>query len=107
MLMKHGCRIGITVVLGVALLGGCKKQESSSGNGAPAKLAFNASCPVDTGQAVSLKSPTVEYKGVAVAFCCEDCIKTWNEWPESKKDEFVAAAKKKLEEVAPEEDPGH
>lgn len=107
MLLNQGCRLGLTAALCVALLGGCKKQETTSGAGAPRQLAFNASCPVQTDKAVGLKSPTVTYNGVTVAFCCEDCIETWNAWPESQKNEFIAAAKKNLEEVIPDEHSDH
>lgn len=82
-----------------AALSGCKKSETPAADAGAVrtKFAFNAACPVQPDKGVSMRAPTVEYKGLTIGFCCEDCPKTWAEWPDSKKDEFVAAEKKALE----------
>gem|GEM_PF-1659696 len=99
-------------VLGVcaAVLTGCKKKETASSGGATPSVAFNASCPIQPEKGVSLRAPTVMYKGTVIGFCCSDCPAKWEEWPESKKDEFVAAQKKALAEQMPKvpgETPDH
>jgi YHS domain-containing protein len=46
-----------------------------------APMVVNKLCPV-THEAVDPKIPTVQYKGLTIGFCCEDCIKDFNANPE-------------------------
>jgi YHS domain-containing protein len=43
--------------------------------------AVNKFCPV-TKEAVDPKVPTVQYKGMTIGFCCEDCVKEFKADPE-------------------------
>ncbi len=36
-------------------------------------MIFNKVCPI-TGEAVDPKVPTVQYNGLTIGFCCEDCV---------------------------------
>jgi len=99
MKIKHAHRTLAVLGICVAALSGCKKSETpAAGAGAvPAKFAFNAACPIHPDKAVPMKAVTSEYAGVTIGFCNGDCVKTWEEWPATKKDEFIAAEKKALE----------
>jgi len=90
----------------VVTLSGCKKSETpaASGSATTTKIAFNAACPIQPDHGVSYKAPTVEYKDMTIGFCCSDCPETWNGWPESTKDEFIAKEKKAIEADAPPAD---
>lgn len=102
--ISHAYRTLAVLGIGVAALSGCKKSEtppSQGGSGTTRKIAFNAACPIQPDHGVSLKAPTVEYQDMTVGFCCGDCLEMWNEWPESKKDEFIAKEKKAIEAKAP------
>lgn len=86
--MKRPVLVRFALVLGVAAaLSGCKKSES--GSSAPA--AINANCPMMPENAVSTKAPTVQYNGVTIGFCCEECVEKWNAWTDQQKADFVKA----------------
>ena len=44
-------------------------------------MAVNKFCPV-TQEAVDPKVPTMQYKGLTIGFCCEDCINDFKADPE-------------------------
>jgi len=44
-------------------------------------MIYNKICPV-TREAVDPKVPTVQYKGLTIGFCCEDCVKDFKADPE-------------------------
>jgi YHS domain-containing protein len=46
-----------------------------------APMVANKFCPV-TRDAVDPKVPTVQYKGLTIGFCCEDCVKDFKADPE-------------------------
>ena len=46
-----------------------------------APMVANKFCPV-TREAVDPKVPTVEYNGMTIGFCCEDCVKEFKAHPE-------------------------
>jgi YHS domain-containing protein len=46
-----------------------------------APMIFNKFCPV-TREAVDPNVPTVQYKGLTIGFCCEDCAKVFKDDPE-------------------------
>ncbi len=108
MRVNHAYRTAAAIGISVAALSGCKKSETPAADSGvtPTRFAFNAACPIDPEKGISFKAPTTEYKGVTIGFCCGDCIKTWEEWPDTKKDEFVAAEKKAMDaETPPAETP--
>lgn len=48
---------------------GCAQQD----HGKDMHMAMNTVCPV-SGEALDAKSPTVDYMGHKVAFCCDKCV---------------------------------
>lgn len=101
MMPKNAYRTLAVLGICAAMLGGCKKKETAaSGNSTPA-IAFNTSCPIQPGEAISLRTPTVVYKGNVIGFCCGDCPAKWEAWSEAKKDEYVAAQKKAIADKMP------
>ena len=69
------------------LLGACAGTQAN-----PPAAGMNAKCPM-TGEAIEASSPTVDYQGHKVAFCCDKCIKTWNGMSDSEKQAKLAAMK--------------
>ena len=49
--------------------------------------ANNKKCPV-SGEDVSAKSKTVQYKDKTVGFCCDDCVGLFNKNPEKYADKI-------------------
>jgi len=49
----------------------------------------NAMCPIGN-EPVEDDGGRTTYKGKTIGFCCPGCIKKFNAWDETKKDEFVA-----------------
>lgn len=69
------------LALAVAMsFGGCAQHE----NQAPvAQMEFlNKSCPI-SGEEIDAKSPTVDYMGGKVAFCCDKCVAKWDKMDEA------------------------
>lgn len=56
----------------LSLLFGCAQQKETA---APATL--NSVCVV-SGEPIDADSPTSDYMGGKVAFCCEKCQRKWN-----------------------------
>ena len=83
---KSSVCVAALVLSLAAAVGGCKKSNSASG-----PVAINANCPIMTQNAVSTKADTVEYNGVTIGFCCNECVDDWNGWTDEKKAEFVTA----------------
>lgn len=69
------------------LLGACASPHAK----APA-AGMNAKCPM-TGEAIEADSPTVDFQGHKVAFCCDKCIKKWDAMSDSEKQAKLAAMK--------------
>lgn len=51
---------------------GCASHDNDKGH-SDAAMVSNQTCPV-SGEAVDSSSPTVEFDGSKVAFCCEKCV---------------------------------
>ncbi len=85
--MKTFLRAAV-VVLSVSLLGGCAQQKQ---NGAPAML--NNVC-IMTGEALDATSPTVDYMGGQLGFCCDKCLGKWNAMDDKQKKAAFDARKK-------------
>jgi YHS domain-containing protein len=69
--------VGVSVLVGVRF---AAAEPTTMPTTAP-MAAVNKFCPV-TKEAVDPKVPTVQYKGMTIGFCCEDCIKAFNADPE-------------------------
>ena len=69
--MKNPLRIGFTL-LALSVLGACAQTKEKA---APATL--NTVC-VMSDEALDAKSPTSDYMGGKVGFCCEKCQAKWN-----------------------------
>ena len=86
--MKTLIRVAV-VALSLTLLGGCANQSDKA---APKTL--NVNC-VMTGEPIEASSPTVDYMGGKLAFCCDKCLTKWNAMDETtKKKTFDAKVKK-------------
>lgn len=86
-----------SLLLSMALLGltVCAKAEDKPATSAPATTApattapstaqaakpVNTKCPV-SGDAIDPKGKTVDYKGQAIGFCCDDCVEPFKKNPE-------------------------
>ena len=74
--------------LSLSLLGGCANHKNKS-----APTAMNVACVI-SGEAVEASSPTVDYMGGKLAFCCDKCITKWNAMDEAGKKKAFDARKK-------------
>src|SRR5262245_53953762 len=70
--MKNLARVLVTSVSAL-LLAGCASHHKS----APPAGLMNTKCVV-SGEPLDAKSPTVDYQGGKVGFCCKDCVPKWN-----------------------------
>lgn len=70
--MKNLARL-VVASLGLFLFAGCASQKTS----APATSLLKTTCVV-SGEAVDASSPTADYMGGKVGFCCEKCLAKWN-----------------------------
>lgn len=59
-------------VTAMLLLGSCASTHTD-----PAPAGINAKCPI-SGEAIEADSPTADFHGQKVAFCCSNCIKKWD-----------------------------
>ena len=79
--------LATVALLSVSLLSGCA-------NSAPTKPMMNMVCPV-SGKAAS-GDHAVDYRGMKIGFCCDQCIAKWNGMDEaSQKTAFDACMAKK------------
>ena len=85
--MKNLLRAAV-VCLSLSLLGGCANQTDKN-----APVAMNVAC-VLTGDAVEASSPTVDYMGGKLAFCCDKCVSKWNTMDDAAKKTAFDARKK-------------
>lgn len=85
--MKNLARI-VTVSLSLFLFVGCANQKDS----APAAGLLNSKCVV-SGEDVDASSPTVDYNGGKLAFCCDKCVAKWNGMDDAGKKAAFAAKK--------------
>lgn len=78
----------VVVFLALCLLGGCAQEKQTA---APAVL--NSVC-VMTGEPIDASSPTSDYMGGKVAFCCEKCQAKWAKLDDAGKQAALAKHKK-------------
>ena len=67
---------------------GCQNGNKTGLQPAPGML--NAGCPF-TGNPVGDGSPTADWDGQQVGFCCAGCKVRWNDWSDEQKKQFVDA----------------
>ena len=85
--MKNLARLAFVCFTSLALIG-CASQKDS----APSTTLLNARCVV-SGEPVDASSPTVDYNGGKLAFCCDKCIAKWNAMDDAGKQGAFAAKK--------------
>ena len=85
--------IVLVAVIGLAVLGGCKKDEPVE----PEVTFANTKCPIMTGNTIDpakvTPELTAEFKGEKVAFCCAVCPEKWDALSEEDKIAKLAAVK--------------
>ena len=87
--MKNILRVA-AVALAVSLLSGCKSAPAAP----KAAATLNSVCLM-TGEALDASSPTADYNGGKVGFCCNNCLAKWNKMDDAaKKTAFEAKTKK-------------
>ena len=65
---------------------------SSQSTAAPAPSLLKSSCLI-SGEPVKADSPTADYNGGKVAFCCKNCLGKWNKLDDAGKKTAFDAAK--------------
>lgn len=79
----------LTVLLSATLLlSACASHEKP----APAMGMMNTTCPF-SGEALNAKSPTAEYQGKKIGFCCNKCLAKFNKMDDAGKAAEAAKAK--------------
>ncbi|MCB9885379.1 MAG: hypothetical protein H6838_07795 [Planctomycetes bacterium] len=66
------------------VLGACASNHGSEG----AAMAMNKTCPV-SGEALEADSPTVDFHGATIAFCCKNCLAKFEKMDEAAKQAAV------------------
>ena len=74
--------------LAVLFAASCNSQKKND----ESMAMMNSKCPV-SGEAIDASSPTCDYMGGKVGFCCEKCIAKWNAMDEASKKQKVDAAR--------------
>lgn len=86
----------VLVVCGLAILGGCKKEEPTTGGGG-AKTYANTKCPVMLSSVIDPEKVTADlvkdFNGEKVALCCAKCPAKWDALSDEEKAAKLAAAK--------------
>ena len=83
--MKNLLRVAV-VALSLTLLGGCANQSDKA-----AAKTLNVNCVI-SGEPVDAKTPTVDYMGGKLGFCCDKCIAKWNAMDEATRKKTYDAA---------------
>lgn len=73
------------------LLGGCAQHDAKKA--APGGLVANT-C-VMSGEALDASSPTADFNGSKVGFCCDKCLAKWNKLDDAGKKAKLAEVAKK------------
>lgn len=84
--MKNPLRI--VAVAAALLFAAC----AGTTNTPPVSATINTQCLV-SGEALDASSPTVDYMGKKVGFCCNNCIAKWDKLSDADKQAKLAAAK--------------
>jgi hypothetical protein len=86
--MKNFARIALSLVT-VSLLAGCAQQQANAPSGLLRQQCIMSNEPLDA------DSPTVDYMGGKLGFCCDKCLGKWNKLDDAgKKDAFEKSAAK-------------
>lgn len=67
-------------------LGGCAQQKET----APAGNGMVANVCVVSGETLDASSPTADFQGAKVGFCCDKCLAKWNKLDDAAKKAAVA-----------------
>lgn len=79
----------LTILLSATLLlGACASHEKP----APSMGMMNTTCPM-SGEALNAKSPTADYQGKKIGFCCNKCVAKFNAMSDADKAAEVAKVK--------------
>lgn len=71
----------------MSMVAGCKSTQQHTSMGV-----MNSKCPI-SGGALKDTSPTLDYKGGKVGFCCNGCVGKWGAMSPEKQAELMAKAK--------------
>lgn len=86
----------VLVVCGLAILGGCKKEEPAAPEGDVVTYA-NTKCPIMLANVINPEKVTdklaTDFKGEKVAFCCAACPDKWDALSDEEKATKLAASK--------------
>ena len=74
--------------LAVSLLSGCAATDNNTAAATPV-----ASVCVMSGEALNADSPSVDFQGQKVGFCCEKCLGSWNKLDDAGKAAKLAPKK--------------
>lgn len=78
--------------LGLLLFTGCAGTANDTKKSGTATAMLNSKCVV-SGEALDASSPTVDYMGGKVGFCCDKCVAKWNGMDDAAKKAAIAANK--------------
>lgn len=76
----------VTCAVAILFAAGCAQQQET----APTPMA--QMCPV-SGESVDDSSPSVQFEGQTVRFCCDKCLAKWNAMSDADKHDKLAAMK--------------
>lgn len=82
----------VACALGLLLFTGCAGTANDTAKSETAAAMLNSKCVI-SGEALDASSPTVEYMGGKVGFCCDKCMGKWNGMDDAAKKAAVAAHK--------------
>ncbi len=86
----------VLVVCGLAIVGGCKKEEPTT-VGVGAVTYANTKCPIMLSSVIDPEKVTADlvkdFKGEKVALCCGKCPSKWDALSDEEKATKLAAAK--------------
>lgn len=79
----------VLIISGCAWLGGCGSSDpAASGGRAPSPAVANKLCPIYPDEKVD-RSDVVQWKGVRIGLCCDECEWDWRHWSDEEKDDYV------------------
>jgi len=86
--MKNLFRIAVSSCA-LLLAAGCASHKTTA---APAVGLLNSTCAI-SGETLDASSPTADFMGGKVGFCCNNCVKKWNAMDDAGKKAAVDAHK--------------
>lgn len=85
--MKNSIRLAFASVC-LLFVAGCAGTKHT----APMNATINTKCVI-SGEALKADSPTVDYMGKKIGFCCDHCVENWNKMSDAEKQAKLGAAK--------------